>query len=384
MKRKRIFLTLLALLVTTAGCQRSRESTDDTPTPSPSVTPEDPQITDLPDNEDQEVIWAHTPDLPIDGVWMLEAFPYEFSYPGYTFEKTGYPQDWANVPTSITVSEGYYVDRAYTKNAVVVKQGDVYGIYDFEGNVLYPITLKLEDNAYSDGSGTPISWDPSGNFYLPSTVTDEFTGMVFNSDFKGAEEEDIRAGYGGDPGCYYAIVDGKIAKYDTIVSQWAESFTAPETFGMNFLMEVMENDTVIGTAVVTADGIGKTVPVYPVTDFVNGFYMATDNLTDDIYELSESTKFAYVDAYTGNVITDYIYDRGGFFSCGFAPVRKDGKYGFIDTVGNEVTEFIFDYASYLYEGKAYVSINGHFGILDLAATLEAGIPVTAETCFAGE
>ncbi|HCK88572.1 MAG TPA: hypothetical protein DHW39_07160 [Erysipelotrichaceae bacterium] len=391
MKNIRLLIAA-ALLLTASGCGKQEEqqpsADSETPKTTSETTPkttDEPVVSELPEDPAKTVIWAHEPDMELDGIYTLEAFPYEFNYPGYTFEKTGYPQDWGNSPASITVQEGYYTDREYTGNAIMVQKGKKYGILDFEGNELYPITLEVDEMSVFGDESLPLLWEPSGNFYLPATLSDDFEGEIFNSDFKSLTEGSVRSGYGGDPGCDYYVRDGKIIKYDYFEEAWAENFAPPQTYGMNCLLTSVDqegNET--GTVLVTSEGISEPVKARFAADFVNGYYLATDNTEDEIWDLPESAKYAYVDAYKGSVMTEYIYEDGSFFSCGYAPVKKDGKWGFIDTAGNEITDFLFDFASYLYEGKAYVLLKGKWGIIDLAATVKAGIPVTEETCFITE
>lgn len=90
-------------------------------------------------------------------------------------------------------------------------------------------------------------------------------------------------------------------------------------------------------------------------------------------------QYGFVDAEKGITITRDLYEDARYFTDGYCPVKKQGKWGFIDPEGNEVTEFLFEDAAGLYDGKTYVKYQGKYGILDLKATLEAGIPVCADT-----
>lgn len=109
--------------------------------------------------------------------------------------------------------------------------------------------------------------------------------------------------------------------------------------------------------------------------FANGFYSAYQK--KDLY--AESKSYAFIDASTGSPITDFIYEDVKWFADGYAPVKKNGMWAYIDESGNAVTDFIFEDASALYEGKAFVRINGKYGIIDLRATVNKGIPVTMDT-----
>ena len=382
--RKKIIISLLSLLMA-SSCGAPQEETPQKSSGNPqSEIPAEPSVTELPEDSERAVIWAHEPDMELSSVVMLEGYPYEFEYPGYLFEKTGYPQDWGNSPASDIVKNGTYTDRHYTRDAIIAEKDGKFGIMDFSGNVLYPLSVTFAEDSWFIGEGAPIVWEPSGSFYLPETVSDDFTSaQVFTSDFKSTEDGSILGGLGGDPGCWYCIRDGVQAKYDYYESKWVSAFTPPASYSMNYLLTVSDDSlSTLGMTLVTPEGIGPTVKGKAVSDFINGYYFVTDDLDADIYDdLPAGAKLAAADAYKGSLLTDFIYEDAGFFSCGYAPVKKNGQYGFIDTAGNEVTEFLFDSASYLYEGKTYVSLDGKFGILDLVSTIEAGIPVTSENCF---
>ena len=65
---------------------------------------------------------------------------------------------------------------------------------------------------------------------------------------------------------------------------------------------------------------------------------------------------------------------------GYAPVKINGKWAYIDEEGRQVTEAVFTYASMINGGRAFVEYNGLYGVLDLANTLKQNIPVNDETC----
>lgn len=66
-------------------------------------------------------------------------------------------------------------------------------------------------------------------------------------------------------------------------------------------------------------------------------------------------KFGYADAATGEIVIPLQYSDAGEFSCGLAPVKKDGYYGYIDETGTLVVPAIFASASTLENGMAAVS-----------------------------
>lgn len=58
------------------------------------------------------------------------------------------------------------------------------------------------------------------------------------------------------------------------------------------------------------------------------------------------------------------YDSAGSFSEGLAPVRKNGKWGYIFQDGDTLTGFNFDYAYGFYKGLAVVKKDGRYGQID--------------------
>ena len=58
------------------------------------------------------------------------------------------------------------------------------------------------------------------------------------------------------------------------------------------------------------------------------------------------------------------YDFAGVFSEGFAAVKLNGKYGFIDKTGREVIPCKYDYTFKFSEGFAAVELNGKYGFID--------------------
>ena len=54
---------------------------------------------------------------------------------------------------------------------------------------------------------------------------------------------------------------------------------------------------------------------------------------------------------------DYVCE----FKEGFAPIEKDGKWGYINTKGEQAIEFKFDGAGYFNEGFAVVKKDGKWG-----------------------
>ena len=107
---------------------------------------------------------------------------------------------------------------------------------------------------------------------------------------------------------------------------------------------------------------------------VNGISSYSENVSPDgekTYSVVISEpKFALLDTRTGKLVTDFVFDGyGGLgFSEGVLPVRKDGKWGYVDESGRMLTDFIYDeslppvYSSDEEpdpEGMMYSALNGY-------------------------
>ena len=54
----------------------------------------------------------------------------------------------------------------------------------------------------------------------------------------------------------------------------------------------------------------------------------------------------------------------GEYKNGFAQIKKNGKWGCIDTAGNVIIAPIYDKLSYFFEELAYFKLNGKYGFID--------------------
>ena len=53
------------------------------------------------------------------------------------------------------------------------------------------------------------------------------------------------------------------------------------------------------------------------------------------------------------------------YSCGCVPVKKDGKWGYMDKNGKMIVDAVFDYALPAYENRAWVCIDSCWGIIEI-------------------
>jgi hypothetical protein len=78
--------------------------------------------------------------------------------------------------------------------------------------------------------------------------------------------------------------------------------------------------------------------------------------------VEENRKFKLIDT-TGKSITAF-FDDVERFSQGLAPVRNEGKSGFIDLEGKVKTPLQYDFVNYFKDDYAIVEKKGRYGLLD--------------------
>ena len=377
----------------------SENRKDDNPVISEEAKEEDVQETGeteaLADPENgiapaqESVIWVHEPDIRLDGIRELKTDWLEDEFNSWFEELSGYPQEW-----------DYTQSTAYTPDSIEVVVDGKHGIYDYSGNVLFEPVVE----AYSDSFGIyAIEYrsdvgmyysDPSKSYETKYGYMDHETHR-FAEDFRTALLTEPPGGIGGDPGPALSNLNGALvfAGYDGSIMPCEDStidFYRLSLISQNILIPMIdEQANVIGYSLYDAnckhvlDIPGSYICDLLQPDFVNGFSVFSE--TETYYDrekgyLNNGNRALY-NMTTGQPITEFIYEDAKWFEDGYCPVKRDGKWGFIDENGTEVTDIIFDDVSSLYQGKAYVGLNGMYGILDLKATREGGIPVTLETCY---
>ena len=80
--------------------------------------------------------------------------------------------------------------------------------------------------------------------------------------------------------------------------------------------------------------------------------------------VKENDKWGFINT-KGEVLAPCIYDEVWRFFEGLAPVEQNGKWGFINTRGEVIIPCIYDSTSGFNEGFAFVEQNGKWGISTL-------------------
>ncbi len=81
----------------------------------------------------------------------------------------------------------------------------------------------------------------------------------------------------------------------------------------------------------------------------------------EMYSTAEDIERNFMNQYAA--YEEFLPNQYGNFSDGFALVKSDGKFGFIDRTGNIFFDFIFDNASNFIDGQAHVQVNGVWYLL---------------------
>lgn len=342
----------------------------------------------LPHTSADEVSWVKTPEMDIDSIKSLESkdtndwLSEYIAYP----EKVGYPRQWD--PSS-----------EYTSDAIAVIKDNKFGIYDYSGNELYPITLNIEKVDYNDskeGVIVPfyyaiVDWksNPNNessvfvNGFAGGKDTDDTTGYYFSNDFRSITNY-FNGGIGlGGNYKIFVVHDGRVMEMVPSGNKYIYadgSLSVKEKVHDRFVLPVINGEAkwdytqadVSGWALADRNnnilGITNYEP-YRMKECVNGFM-----------PVKVDGKVGFVNLENHGQLIASGYDDVKYFEDGYAPVKKGNKWGFIDENGHEVSDFIFDEASPLYNGRSYVKINGKFGILDVGKTLQRKVSITMASC----
>lgn len=102
---------------------------------------------------------------------------------------------------------------------------------------------------------------------------------------------------------------------------------------------------------------------YKVTEVIPFQYDDVGDFSEGLAPVKLNGKWGYIDK-TGKVVIPYKYDFAYHFSEGLAPVKLNDKWGYIDKTGKVVIPSKYDYAYHFHEGLARVYMNGKYGFID--------------------
>lgn len=81
-------------------------------------------------------------------------------------------------------------------------------------------------------------------------------------------------------------------------------------------------------------------------------------------EYKQGDKYGFINSKTGKVLIEPTYDEAKSFSMGLAPIKAEGKWGFIDESGEEIVSPMFKFATTLSkDGSAWIKNEAGYALL---------------------
>ena len=223
----------------------------------------------------------------------------------------------------------------------VIERDGKFGLIDFKGNIVLPIE-------YRDIWLRRPTYDSRERMLFAYTNDGSWTGVFLEADGTVSEIEDP-GGWGEEHSYLVYWNDGIPVVWGDTLGLGGSTFEAYKK--MWYPM---------------GNGLG-TISIAPATVVpIQKMQGLTTNEYDEIVVNVPSEEYALLDFTTGELLTDFIYEecsRVGFVD-GVLPVKKDGKWGYVNDNGEEITEFIYDASGIGGESiwtytKMYASTNGY-------------------------
>ena len=363
---KKIIITLFCLLMLLA-CSKKEETFTQT-TMQPSVENEETVQTEI-SEPDKTYVWVKEPTMLLEGILDFDhlqakamgAYRYfdtAYSYPAeYVYVLEGYPL--SALKNTAELGDSSVADE-YSDNAIIVMSQGLFSFYDYDGNALLNNvevdSYLVMDEKYRDVETSWIYYtDKEENFinlffdlFIDSNQINNNNNPLVSEDF---HKITIVGGLGGAyPVAKLEDVDGQL--YEEVEFTNSRDICQPGVISYakktNYFYD--------------ADGKRLKEAVGDVD--------TSKAITNGFYVVKNETGYAYVNLKSNQLITDYIYEDVKSFEDGYAPVKRNGKWAYIDTNGKEVIEPSFDDVSILYQGNAYVGIDGQYGILNIEETIK--------------
>ena len=165
------------------------------------------------------------------------------------------------------------------------------------------------------------------------------------------------------------IANIKNGYYKYYVSDYTNSITknysAKDMAGLNIRVEVYDKNGLVAVYIIPYNPNGV---IWEVFEIKNGKIVPIQNTYKNVKgkkwwiekkEVGKKKKYK-----TGDVVMPFKYDEAYNFSEGLAPVKLNGKYGFIDKSGKEVVPIQYDNVCDFTEGLAGVKLKGKWGFID--------------------
>lgn len=321
---------ILCIIVSTtciAGCSSEGESISVSDESSVSIETETPQA----EEQVSDVVVVER-NIDVDSV--------------HSFLLNGEDLGAGYIAVNVSEEDPDVFDSGYRTDVLIAEKDGRYGFYDYDGNMLLePKLVRI-----LQAPGLFQAYEELGN---PLAVEKDFMS------------------YGGEAGIggvypEYTISDSKVYQFGEAV-------------------ETSDGDPSDLYLLRSDDGVGIVNGRYEVLSEMHGWHACGRNTLSDGYVFLSNTEAGFdyeTGTYThgelmlfnegGEEILNETVEEAGYMRNGYAPVKKNGKWGYINEAGEYVIDCIFDDASSLNDEKAYVKYNGEWIILNIAESLNNG------------
>ena len=247
--------------------------------------------------------------------------------------------------------------RAYEKGGLFIYKHGRFGVMDGNGNVV--VDPQYEE--FTQWSRMMIN----NSIVMACELNYDYsTGLC--TDAWGIGGAYPVLGYMNENGSITSILDGsKYDIYELHSGAVADGLLTGDDYFLFMSIGEGQSDAVSGYFLIGKDNYKQ------VSDDYNKIViMYSDNviLFADYRRTEEDHKYSYYNyrfcREDGSEIASGFEKAYGFFE-GYAPVMKDGKWGYIDKNGQCITGYVFDKATPICDGKAWVIYNGRTGRLNL-------------------
>ena len=401
------------------SCSNGSNKADENKPTEESNEPVEQKTTDI-------LVWDVSPMLEFDDIdnWLTTR---KNDYSGFLAEGASpdylKPSDYYSVSYNrddFYNSEGKdgFVIGSFEKGGLMVKKDGKWGLMNYKGEIVTEITHNYKTHMFLGTlfSDRPINHDytlkdktvlsGTGTGTGPSLLYINVSGDVYAGDENTIVYESnkwvlknfITVNLFDD-----AVKNGYVDEDDFLVLNTYAGMIDHE----KYFPETKLPTNCIETYVVIDKSGFKLLDVpsnYVINDFSDDIISFAECTTDPrlsqptIYELGTKAGDAfsrnyyayelYCDKYNyrnftfinrdGDVIAKGFEDAYGFYD-GYAAVKNNGKWGFIDKQGSVVVDFVFDKATAISEGKSWVIYKGKTGRLNICDLLSNGVEINRDT-----
>lgn len=322
---------------------------------------------------ERETVWEVKPTLEYDSVTEMNPEDHYFvkvttqDY-GDLYVKT--EPEWNGYPAEVC---------GYSGDAVITEKDNEQFLVNYEGKELSDVSISLFNTPRQEGITGGIYNDAMAFGYQDNSSS---KAIVFSKNFKSTTETDSDS-FKDDPNDssnaepFFAYLNDTFGVVVMTTDDagnrrgWTFEELDPSILSGRIILDIVNNAYASQSKAVYDPATNTVIPLasgnYHEGSFANGDYVVDDG-----------NNVTVIDADSGQGIA-VSYQDAKYFEDDYAPVKKYGKWGYIDSTGKEVTDFIFDDASVLYKGKGFVKWHGKYGVIDISNTLKSGEQVNINT-----